>query len=56
MGLPGTSGFIGEFMVLVGAFKVSFWVSLLGSIGMILGAAYALWLYRRIIFGSDHAR
>ena len=52
MGLPGTSGFVGEFMVLVGAFKVNFWVSLLGSTGMILGAAYALWLYRRIIFGS----
>jgi NADH-quinone oxidoreductase subunit M len=52
MGLPGTSGFVGEFMVLVGAFKVNFWVSLLGSTGMILGAVYALWLYRRIIFGS----
>ena len=52
MGMPGTSGFVGEFMVLVGALKVSFWVSLLGSTGMILGAAYALWLYRRIIFGS----
>jgi NADH-quinone oxidoreductase subunit M len=51
MGLPGTSGFIGEFMVLVGAFRVNFWVSLLGSTGMILGAAYSLWLYRRIIFG-----
>ena len=52
MGLPGTSGFIGEFMVLVGALKVNFWVSLLGSTGMILGAAYSLYLYRRIIFGS----
>ncbi len=52
MGLPGTAGFIGEFMVLVGAFEVNFWVSLLGSTGMILGAGYALWLYRRIIFGS----
>ena len=52
MGLPGTSGFIGEFMVLVGAFKVNFWVSLLGSTGMILGAGYSLWLYRRIIFGK----
>jgi NADH-quinone oxidoreductase subunit M len=52
MGLPGTSGFIGEFMVLVGALEVNFWVSLLGSAGMILGAAYMLWLYRRIIFGS----
>ena len=52
MGLPGTSGFIGEFMVLVGALEVNFWVAILGSTGMILGAAYALWLYRRIIFGS----
>ena len=52
MGLPGTSGFIGEFMVLVGAFRVNFWVALLGSTGMILGACYSLWLYRRIIFGS----
>ena len=52
MGLPGTSGFIGEFMVLVGAFQVNFWVSLLGSTGLILGAAYALWLYRRVIFGT----
>jgi len=52
IGLPGTSGFVGEFLVLVGAFKVSFWLSLLGSLGMILGAVYALWLYRRIIFGT----
>ncbi|HEY2131552.1 MAG TPA: NADH-quinone oxidoreductase subunit M [Acetobacteraceae bacterium] len=51
IGLPGTSGFVGEFLVLVGAFRVSFWLSLLGSLGMILGAAYALYLYRRIIFG-----
>jgi NADH-quinone oxidoreductase subunit M len=51
IGLPGTSGFVGEFLVLVGAFKVSFWLALLGSMGMILGAAYALYLYRRIIFG-----
>ncbi len=51
IGLPGTSGFVGEFLVLVGAFQVNFWLALLGSLGMILGAAYALWLYRRIIFG-----
>jgi NADH-quinone oxidoreductase subunit M len=51
IGLPGTAGFVGEFLVLVGAFKVSFWLSLLGSLGMILGAAYALYLYRRVIFG-----
>ncbi len=52
MGLPGTSGFIGEFLVLVGAFKVNLWVSLLGSAGLILGACYMLYLYRRIIFGT----
>ncbi len=52
VGLPGTAGFIGEFLVLVGAFKVSFWLSLLSSLGLIMGAAYMLYLYRRIIFGS----
>jgi NADH-quinone oxidoreductase subunit M len=52
IGLPGTAGFVGEFLVLVGAFKVNFWLSLLGSLGMILGAVYALYLYRRIIFGK----
>ena len=51
-GLPGTGGFVGEFLVLVGAFKVSFWLAFLGSLGMILGAAYMLYLYRRVIFGS----
>lgn len=52
VGLPGTSGFIGEFLVLVGAFKVNFWLALLGSMGMILGGAYMLYLYRRVIFGA----
>ncbi len=51
VGLPGTAGFVGEFLVLVGAFKVSFWLALLGSMGMILGAAYMLFLYRRVLFG-----
>jgi len=51
MGLPGTSGFIGEFLVLLGAFRVSFWLALLGSLGMILGTVYMLYLYRRVIFG-----
>jgi NADH-quinone oxidoreductase subunit M len=51
IGLPGTAGFIGEFLVLVGAFKVNFWLALLGSLGMVLGAAYMLYLYRRVIFG-----
>ena len=51
-GLPGTAGFVGEFLVLVGAFKVNFWLAFLGSLGMILGAAYMLYLYRRVIFGK----
>ena len=51
VGLPGTSGFVGEFLVLVGAFQVSTWVTALAATGMILGAAYMLWLYRRVIFG-----
>ncbi len=51
VGLPGTAGFVGEFLVLVGAFRVSFWLALLGSMGMILGAAYMLYLYRRVLFG-----
>ena len=52
VGLPGTAGFVGEFLVLVGAFKVSFWLAALGSLGMILGAGYMLYLYRRVIFGT----
>ncbi len=51
IGLPGTSGFVGEFLVLVGAFRVSLWLALLGSFGMVLGAVYGLYLYRRVIFG-----
>jgi len=52
LGLPGTSGFIGEFLILMGAFKDNFLVAVLASIGVIFGAAYMLWLYRRIIFGK----
>ena len=51
VGLPGTSGFVGEFLVLVGAFKVSLYLAYLGSFGMILGAGYMLYLYRRVVFG-----
>jgi NADH-quinone oxidoreductase subunit M len=51
-GMPGTSGFVGEFLSLAGAFQVSTWVAFLASTGMILGIAYMLWLYRRIIFGA----
>ena len=52
VGLPGLSGFVGEFLVLLGAFKVNTWVAFLAATGLILGAAYALWLYRKIIFGE----
>jgi NADH-quinone oxidoreductase subunit M len=51
VGLPGTSGFVGEFLTLVGAFKASTWVAFLASTGVILSAAYALYLYRRMMFG-----
>ncbi|MCL2430520.1 MAG: NADH-quinone oxidoreductase subunit M [Alphaproteobacteria bacterium] len=51
IGLPGTSGFVGEFLVIVGSLQVNFWLSLLGGMGMILGAAYMLYLYRRVVFG-----
>jgi NADH-quinone oxidoreductase subunit M len=52
VGLPGTSGFVGEFLVLVGAFQANTWVALLAASGMVLGAAYMLYLYRRVIFGK----
>ncbi len=51
IGLPGTAGFAGEILVLIGSFKVNFWLALLGATGMILGAVYMLYLYRRVIFG-----
>ena len=52
VGLPGTGGFIGEFLVLLGAFQVNAWICALAALGVILGAAYMLYLYRRIIFGE----
>jgi len=52
IGLPGTSGFVGEILVLIGAFQKNFLVAILASIGVILGAAYMLWLYKRVIFGK----
>ena len=51
LGLPGTSGFVGEFLVLVGVFQKNIIVAVLASLGVILAAAYMLWLYRRVIFG-----
>jgi len=52
VGLPGTTGFIGEFLTLLGAFRVNTWVAFFATTGLILSAAYALWLYRRVIFGA----
>ncbi|MCC0031699.1 MAG: NADH-quinone oxidoreductase subunit M [Brucellaceae bacterium] len=52
VGLPGTSGFIGEFLTLLGVFKVNSWVAFFATTGVVLSAAYALWLYRRVIFGK----
>jgi NADH-quinone oxidoreductase subunit M len=52
IGLPGTTGFIGEFLTLLGTFRVNNWVATLATIGTILSACYALWLYRKVIFGK----
>ena len=51
VGLPGTSGFVGEFLTLIGTFRVNTWVATLATLGVILSACYALWLYRKVMFG-----
>ena len=51
-GLPGTSGFVGEFLVIIAAFKANFWYAFLAGMTLILGAAYTLWLVKRVIFGE----
>ncbi len=51
VGMPGTSGFVGEFLVLMGAIKVDFWMGALASLTLVLSAAYTLWMYKRVIFG-----
>jgi NADH-quinone oxidoreductase subunit M len=51
LGLPGTTGFIGEFLTLIGTFRINTWVATLVATGTILSACYALWLYREVIFG-----
>jgi NADH-quinone oxidoreductase subunit M len=56
-GLPGTSGFVGEFLVILASFKANFWYAFLASVTLILGAAYTLWLVKRVVFGpvgNDH--
>ena len=52
VGLPGTSGFVGEFLTLVGIFQVNTWVAAVATSGVILSASYGLWLYRRVVFGD----
>jgi NADH-quinone oxidoreductase subunit M len=52
VGLPGTSGFVGEFLSLIGTFRTNIPVASLATIGVILSACYALWLYRKVIFGT----
>jgi NADH-quinone oxidoreductase subunit M len=52
VGLPGTSGFVGEFLTLIGTFRVNTWVATLATTGTILSACYALWLYRKVVFGK----
>jgi NADH-quinone oxidoreductase subunit M len=52
VGLPGTSGFVGEFLTMIGAFQVNTWVAFFAASGVIFSACYALWLYRRMIFGA----
>jgi NADH-quinone oxidoreductase subunit M len=52
VGLPGTSGFVGEFLALIGTFRTNMWVATIASLGVILSAAYALWLYRKVVFGE----
>jgi NADH-quinone oxidoreductase subunit M len=51
-GLPGTSGFVGEFLVIIAAFKANFWYAFFAGLTLILGAAYTLWLVKRVIFGA----
>jgi NADH-quinone oxidoreductase subunit M len=56
-GLPATSGFVGEFMVIMGAMKVSFWLAFAAASTLVFGAAYTLWMYKRVVFGAvanDH--
>jgi len=51
-GLPGTSGFVGEFMVILGAVKANVWYAVAAATTLVFGAAYTLWMYRRVIFGA----
>ncbi|MDC1148957.1 NADH-quinone oxidoreductase subunit M [Pelagibacteraceae bacterium] len=52
LGLPGTSGFVGEILVLIGSFKYNYWIAFFAASGVVLSACYSLWLYRRVVFGK----
>jgi NADH-quinone oxidoreductase subunit M len=52
VGMPGTSGFVGEFMIILSTFKASFWVTFFASSTLVIGAAYTLWMYRRVFYGE----
>ena len=51
-GLPGTTGFVGEFLVILGSYQSGFWIAFLAALTLIMGAAYSLWMYKRVIFGD----
>jgi NADH-quinone oxidoreductase subunit M len=51
-GLPGTSGFVGEFMVIIASFKANFWFAFLAASTLVLGAAYTLWMVKRVVYGE----
>lgn len=51
-GMPGTSGFVGEFMVIMGSMQVNFWYAFFAATILVLGAAYTLWMYKRVVFGA----
>ena len=51
-GLPGTSGFVGEFMVIIASFKANFWYAFLAATTLVLGAAYTLWMIKRVVYGD----
>ena len=55
-GLPGTSGFVGEFLVILGSFQANVWIAFLAGLTLILGAAYTLWMYKRVVFGEVRER
>ena len=52
VGLPGTSGFVGEFMIIIGTFKANFWISFTAALTLIVAASYTLWMYKRVFYGQ----